>query len=175
MANARKCDRCGKFYDPFEMDGMLCRFQNPVFQNTHDIQEGMIGKLLMNASPDTHVDLCPECAELFEAFMCCSDLPIDSERYLEMQQHCDWLAKRADDYAEQLTIAKKRIEELEGQQNEKESKALIADILATTLDPLGLGDFIRRSVRGGDTDGDQTVCDSKPAERKGKTKQESED
>lgn len=70
MANARKCDRCGKFYDPFHMEGMTCRFKNPMFQNSNDIAEGLIGKLMMNTSPDAYVDLCPGCAELFETFMC---------------------------------------------------------------------------------------------------------
>ena len=81
MANARKCDRCGVCFDPFEMEGMSCRFENPMFQNSHDIEEGVVGKLLINASPDNYIDLCPECAEMFEAFFSGCDLPADSESY----------------------------------------------------------------------------------------------
>lgn len=69
MANARKCDRCGKCFDPLHnMEGMMCRFRNPVFQNSNDIREGVVGKSMLN-EPDAFVDLCPECAEMFDAFM----------------------------------------------------------------------------------------------------------
>lgn len=78
MANARKCDRCGKCFDPLHMAGMMCRFRNPVFQNSNDIREGVVGKMMLN-DPDGFVDLCPECAEMFDAFMCGCDLPKKAE------------------------------------------------------------------------------------------------
>lgn len=78
MANARKCDRCGKCFDPLHMDGMMCRFRNPVFQTSNDIREGVAGKMMLN-DPDGFVDLCPECAEMFDAFMCGCDLPKKAE------------------------------------------------------------------------------------------------
>lgn len=78
MANAKKCDRCEKCFDPLHMSGMMCRFKNPFFQNSNDIREGVIGKFMLS-DPDAYVDLCPECAEMFEAFMCFSDLDSKSE------------------------------------------------------------------------------------------------
>ena len=68
MAIAKKCDRCGKCFDPFHMEGMMCRFRNPIFQNSNDIREGVIGKSMLN-EPDAFIDLCPECAEMFDNFM----------------------------------------------------------------------------------------------------------
>ena len=70
MANAKKCDRCEKCFDPYEIKGMICRFRNPMFQTANNIREGVIGKLMVNDTPDAYVDLCPECAEMFETFMC---------------------------------------------------------------------------------------------------------
>ena len=75
MANARKCDRCEKCFDPINMAGMSCRFRNPIFQTSNDIREGVVGKLMVNDTPDVWVDLCPECAEMFEAFMCGAEPP----------------------------------------------------------------------------------------------------
>ena len=75
MANARKCDRCEKCFDPINMTGMSCRFRNPIFQTSNDIREGVVGKLMVNDTPDAWVDLCPECAEMFEAFMCGAEPP----------------------------------------------------------------------------------------------------
>lgn len=79
MANAKRCDRCQRFFYPFEMDGVCCKFRNPVFQTENDIREGVVGRLMMNDTVDAYVDLCPDCAEQFEAFMCGADLPEKDE------------------------------------------------------------------------------------------------
>lgn len=82
MANARKCDRCGRFFDPFEFEGSCCKFRNPVFQTAKDIREGRIGTLMNSKSPDIFIDLCPDCAERFDRFMC----GVDPEDYAMMGQ-----------------------------------------------------------------------------------------
>lgn len=86
MSNAKKCDRCGKFYDPFDMEGMSCKFTNPMLQTSANIREGMIGKLMFSGSPDDYEDLCPECAELFEAFMSGADIPRAAELEYELEK-----------------------------------------------------------------------------------------
>lgn len=78
MASARKCDRCERCFDPAKMTGMACRLRNPYFQTANDAREGVIGKLMLNGKGDnldTYLDLCPECAEMFEAFMCGAEPP----------------------------------------------------------------------------------------------------
>lgn len=70
MAKALQCDRCGRYFNPLQMDFTMCKFRNPVFQTRKDVNEGTIGSyLLPDESPDTWIDLCPSCAEDFEAFM----------------------------------------------------------------------------------------------------------
>lgn len=69
MANAKKCDRCKKCFDPFDMDGYMCVFRNPMFKNSKNIREGTIGNLLINDHPDDYVDLCTHCAHKFWLFM----------------------------------------------------------------------------------------------------------
>lgn len=69
MANAKRCDKCGEFFDPFYMDGYCCRFVNPMFKTENDIREGLLGKPLVDGSPDMYIDLCPHCARLFKVFM----------------------------------------------------------------------------------------------------------
>ena len=76
MANAKKCNRCERCFDPLKMEGMMCRFSNPIFQSSDDIRANRVGARLINDSPDAYVDLCPECAEMHEAFMCHGDIPI---------------------------------------------------------------------------------------------------
>ena len=65
MANARKCDMCEKCYDPLEQEGLMCRFENPIFQNAHDLREGIVTRRLINGPPDVYIDLCPECSKKF--------------------------------------------------------------------------------------------------------------
>ena len=70
MANARKCDRCGKCFDPLSQGKtVMARFQNPVFQNSEQIKDHDVGYYLIEDTADAYVDLCPECTDDFEAFM----------------------------------------------------------------------------------------------------------
>lgn len=71
MANARKCDRCGKCFDPLRYGDktMMARFQNPVFQNSEQIRNHDVGYYLIEDTADAYVDLCPDCTRDFEAFM----------------------------------------------------------------------------------------------------------
>ena len=71
MASARKCDRCGKCFDPLgcKNKSVMARFQNPIFQTSDQIRNHDIGYYLIEDSNDSYVDLCPECTKDFEAFM----------------------------------------------------------------------------------------------------------
>lgn len=70
MADAKKCDRCGKCFDPYHMDGDACQFRNPVFTNSESLKEmKRAGFLYEDAGPDTWVDLCPTCSGAFVIFM----------------------------------------------------------------------------------------------------------
>lgn len=70
MANARQCDRCGRYFNPLEMEHVMCRFMNPVFQTKKDVAEGTVLSRLLDDEPaDAWVDLCASCAEDFELFM----------------------------------------------------------------------------------------------------------
>ena len=71
MANARKCDRCGKCFDPLRFGDktMMARFTNPIFQNSEQIKDHDVGYYLIEDTADAYVDLCPECTDDFEAFM----------------------------------------------------------------------------------------------------------
>lgn len=69
MANAKKCDRCGVCFDPFNLKQAMCSFRNPMFKETQNIRDGTIGELLILAHPDDYVDLCPNCAHEFRLFM----------------------------------------------------------------------------------------------------------
>lgn len=72
MADARKCDRCGECFDPYHTKGDMCRFKNPVFQNSEGLKEiKRAGFLYEDDGPDALVDLCPTCAQAFRLFMNC--------------------------------------------------------------------------------------------------------
>lgn len=75
MANAKKCNRCERCFDPLKVEGMMGRFVNPIFQTSEDIRNNKVGARLIDAEPDAYIDLCPECAKMFEAFMCHGDIP----------------------------------------------------------------------------------------------------
>ena len=94
MANARKCNRCERCFDPLKVEGMMGRFVNPIFQTSEDIRNNKVGARLIDAEPDAYIDLCPECAGMFEAFMCHGDIPTyipgqdtDGDRY-EVFKNC---------------------------------------------------------------------------------------
>lgn len=70
MAIARKCDRCGKCFDPYHTKGDMCRFKNPVLQNSESLKEMRTsGFLYGDLGPDVWVDLCPACSKAFIIFM----------------------------------------------------------------------------------------------------------
>ena len=125
MANARKCDRCGEFYDPFQMTGMICKFENPRFQTSNDIREGVIGKLMFDCDPDAFVDLCPTCSEMFENFMCGSE-PATTEKLMKEN------AKLWTDNA----VMKKNLEMLEKRLETRYEDILFDEV----MDSLGLKD-----------------------------------
>lgn len=80
MSLARKCDRCGKFFDPADVNGMMCYFRNPVFLNSADFKNNTISRFMMENEPfDENVDLCPGCGELFETFMCMGEPKADAK------------------------------------------------------------------------------------------------
>lgn len=68
MANAKKCDRCGKCYDPMDIPSMITHFSNPVLQTPNDVKRGIITRYLKDKSLNT-LDLCPECTGEFTLFM----------------------------------------------------------------------------------------------------------
>ena len=67
MSYARKCDMCGKCFDPYEEKGRMARFpKNPYFQTANEISEGVRGILLIDdEGPDSTIDLCPACSDKF--------------------------------------------------------------------------------------------------------------
>lgn len=77
MASARKCDRCGKCFDPLTVEGEMVRFINPTFQTRDSIRECKVYRRLLTAGDpppgyergDIMVDLCPKCTEAFKTFM----------------------------------------------------------------------------------------------------------
>lgn len=61
MAIAKKCDRCGKFYEHYPTGNKLqC---NAI----RKIQRNVAGETI--AKNDLVIDLCPECMDKFEKFM----------------------------------------------------------------------------------------------------------
>ena len=71
MALARKCDRCGGYFDHMGIgEALMCRFRNPIFQNETGLRENTVQrKLFDDAGPDAYVDLCPNCTTDFLIFM----------------------------------------------------------------------------------------------------------
>ena len=70
MSKARKCDRCGRCFDPRMAAGEMASFGNPVFQDGADYQKHVVGHYLLRGSPpEETVDLCPDCTTQFVIFM----------------------------------------------------------------------------------------------------------
>lgn len=77
MGAARKCDRCGKCFDPLTVEGEMVRFINPIFQTRDSIRECKVYRRLLTVGDpqpgyergDIMVDLCPKCTEAFKMFM----------------------------------------------------------------------------------------------------------
>ena len=74
MANAKKCDRCKKCFDPLDQGVFsMVKFQNPVFQTSNDIKNVTVKERLIPDHPDAWVDLCPACTLRFRKFMANKD------------------------------------------------------------------------------------------------------
>ena len=93
MAKAIKCDRCGKCFDPCHMEGLMCTFRNPFFRSSEDMWHTTVARYMYDDA-DGYVDLCPDCAEMFEAFMSGCDIPqkINPDIYVHRTPSVsDWL------------------------------------------------------------------------------------
>ena len=72
MANAMKCDKCGKLFDPMNIGkAFIARIRNPIFQNEQDKRKGTVGFFLINDeyAQDVYIDFCPECTVDFIKFL----------------------------------------------------------------------------------------------------------
>ena len=72
MAQAIKCDRCFRCFDPYSEKRNFCKFKNPVFHNAESLERNRVSKTLFEDRTymfDEWVDLCADCAEAFELFM----------------------------------------------------------------------------------------------------------
>lgn len=69
MSKAKKCDRCGGFFDPIHMTGDMCLIRNPVFKNSQNVIDGTVGEYFIHGNPADYIDLCPDCAKEFRMFM----------------------------------------------------------------------------------------------------------
>lgn len=71
MSSAVKCDRCGKYFDPKNMgeDVVFTKIGFIRWYTTEDLKHMEYTKTTEN------MDLCPECSEAFETFMCVMDIP----------------------------------------------------------------------------------------------------
>ena len=70
MSLAKKCDRCKSCFDPYNLEGRMGRFINPIFQTSDEIREQYRGQLLdEDLGVDGIIDLCPKCAVEFRKFM----------------------------------------------------------------------------------------------------------
>ena len=106
MSLAKKCDRCSKCFDPFNMEGRMARFFNPAFQTSNEIRERYRGRLLIEElGVDGIVDLCPECAKAFMTFMNqnpeeknldSSDLSNPLDRVVKTMQQCFGVIKSSE-------------------------------------------------------------------------------
>lgn len=55
MARVRRCDRCGKYYEPYEHEN------NTIGMSTFNMDEELVGM-------EEHKDLCPECMAEFNCW-----------------------------------------------------------------------------------------------------------
>ena len=70
MAEAKKCNRCERLFDPANMDRSMIRFEDAVLINQQDFIAGCItSRLKGQTSRNNITDLCPSCAEDFMLFM----------------------------------------------------------------------------------------------------------
>lgn len=72
MSSAKRCDRCGQMFDPYEIGKRkFVRFRNPAFEDEDAVLHNKVAHYLLNhkEKADAIVDLCPDCTEDFECFM----------------------------------------------------------------------------------------------------------
>lgn len=74
MANAKKCDRCGKCYDPASIEdnpNVVVSFSIPIFQTAEDYKNHRFTRSFGGDDDNwgDNVDLCPECTDEFTLFM----------------------------------------------------------------------------------------------------------
>ena len=113
MANARKCNRCKKCFDPLDIgEQCSCRFENPVFQNADDLKNSVVGFRLVPGKGDIFIDLCPDCAEKFLDFMAFRKKE-DSEHDIErLEDEIKELREEADFWASEVLRRELEMKEL---------------------------------------------------------------
>lgn len=72
--NAKRCERCGNFFDPEDFDDELYEeiisFKNPRIFTTKDVKRNTFTRYLnQNHNGDYEIDLCPKCTDDFITFM----------------------------------------------------------------------------------------------------------
>lgn len=94
MANAKKCDLCKICYDPLDQGSkLMCKFVNPIFQNSEDVRNGKVTKYLSPGGEDIYLDLCPDCTEKFVEFMYGRKFKMEDRDKMHCVQNCSdcWL------------------------------------------------------------------------------------
>ena len=70
MPYAKKCDRCGKCFDPLEAKGELCTFRVPTLYTAKNAKELTRGEpIIPGRAADDMFDLCEDCTRAFKIFM----------------------------------------------------------------------------------------------------------
>lgn len=70
MAEARKCDRCMKCFDPKIEKREMARFENPYFVTAEKIADHKVCRTMFpDREINAYVDLCADCTTAFEFFM----------------------------------------------------------------------------------------------------------
>lgn len=109
MSLAKKCNRCHVCFDPYNIQGRMARFVNPIFQTSDDIREQYRGKLLdEDVGVDGIIDLCPACAVAFREFMNCKENPdnLPSNQDLTLQEKVQQLGRFLSDQFRSITQQK---------------------------------------------------------------------
>ena len=76
MSKALKCNRCENFFDPVDVKGEFCHFENPAIRTSENYILGTNGRFLLEKRTaddmivsEKIVDLCPNCTKEFISFM----------------------------------------------------------------------------------------------------------
>ena len=99
MANAKRCDRCGQLFDPYNIGKRkFVRFRNPAFEDEEAVLHNKVAHYLLNKDgADAIVDLCPDCTEDFECFM--DNYPLAIRTDVNEKNNIDVSTINLDDYA----------------------------------------------------------------------------